>query len=515
MNARKLISLGCLLIMMALFVGGCGDAKSTPAAAKKTSLVYGISMEPNTLDPQGTSDMIAHMAIRQIYDGLVAPTPGNMNTPRPALAESYEVNQAGNEYTFKIRKGVKFHNGAEMTMEDVDFSMQRAMKSSYLKTFIAAIDHFEVVDGDHIKMVLKYPYKPILQILTNSTFSIVCKKVVESVEASGGTYGREPVGTGPYKFVSWSKGDKIVLKANDSYFRGAAAIKDLTMKIIADAAAGDLANESGEIDFYSGTLFVNRAHLKEVKRLQNKGGGSAGVQFITFNCEQGPFADKRVRQAVAYVIDRKDIMTGAFEGYGDAETGFWCPYMWGYQPNVPAEEYNIEKAKQLLAEAGYPNGFKTVYKVLSSPSYSKTAEVVSEQLRKIGIECELRPLEKAAYVEEVQNKCDFTITNGLAYGVVPDVDYIYTKYLSSTNLGNNNNYSRYVNKDLDELIKKARVSQDEAERKALYWEVNRIVAADHPYIPWGVCQNMVFANADLKGFEYDGVERYSVYDWSF
>ena len=171
-----------------------------------------------------------------------------------------------------------------MTMDDVYFSMERALNSSFHSTFTAAIDRWEVVDNTHLKLILKYPYKPILQILSSSRFGIMCKADVEKVEAEGKEYGRAPIGTGPYKFVSWTKGDNIQLVANEDYWRTPASIKDLKMKFISDAATGDLANETGEIDFFSGTLFVNRAHLLEVDRLQSSGGGSAGCLLYTSRC---------------------------------------------------------------------------------------------------------------------------------------------------------------------------------------------------------------------------------------
>ncbi len=493
-----------------------GGAQQAGGSSGRTDIIYGLTMEPATLDPSATGDMIAHMAIIQIYDSLLLPTPGDMNTPMPGIAESYEVNEAGDEYIFKIREGVKFHNGDTMTMDDVFFSMERALNSSFHSTFTASIEKWEVVDDTHLKLVLKYPYKPILQILSSSRFGIMSKADVEKVEGEGKEYGRAPIGTGPYKFVSWTKGDHIQLAANEDYWRTPASIKDLKLKFIADAATGDLANETGEIDFFSGTLFVNRPHLLEVERLQNSGGGSAGVQTIVMNVAEGPFTNKLVRQAVAYAIDKESIMLGAFEGYGTVADGFWCPYMWGYQEGFPGYQQDVEKAKELMKEAGMEKGFSTEWKTLGTASYYPTAEVAIEQIRAIGIDATLVKLEKAANVEQTQNLKQYEISNTLAYGNIADVDYIYTRFLHSSGADKpGNNYAKYVNKEVDQLIEAARVEQDDAKRKEAYWRINEIIKEDCPYIPWGVCENMVFANKDLNGFAYDGVERYIVYDWSW
>lgn len=513
MYKKGIKSILCCLLAVVFILSGCGGNK--PAASgdsgkKRENLNFAFLSECKELDPHKASDTITYTMLLQIFDTLIKIEPDGKLSP--GLAEKWEISKDGKEVVFTIRKGVKFHNGDAMTAEDVAYSLKRSIKSSYTQKFTGVMESAEVVNDSTVKVKLKHAYGPILYCFTNPCVAIGSKK---AIEAAGDSFGRKPVGTGPYKFVEWVSGEKVVVTRFDDYFRGPAPIKDVTFKFITDPTTAAIALEKGEIDILHNPAKSDRPAQIENKNLSYYEIDSAYYYHISMNNKTGPFSDKRVRQAVAYAINREEIILGGLEGIGSPVECPMAPAAYGYQQDFKFYSYNPEKAKQLLAEAGYPNGLTVKFRVNQSAMYVKPAEVIQEQLRKVGINCQLEKMERAAYLAEVTNDFNYDISLYVITALIPDADYVCYTRLHSSMLGNGNNYTVTKIPALDAVLDKARASVNPDERYKLYGEVCQIVKDEVPLIPVMTGKYALVANKNLKGVRPSTVDFQYLHDYSW
>lgn len=507
------------VLLTALIVGlsACSAAfgASAPAASAKDSLLWGVNAEASSLDPATSKDTVTHMMMYQIYDALVKESPEDYNKLVPGLAEKWEFAPDNRSVTFHLRKGVKFHNGDVMTADDAVFSLQRSLKSSFSSGINGAIDHFEKVDDMTVKCVLKYPYSPILDVMTNMTFAIVSKRAVLEAEAAKIDFARNPCGTGAYRMVAWKSGDSLVLERFDDYYGGPAPIKNLTYKLVPDAASGAIALEDGTLDCYYIVAAGDYEYMKGMKQLAYVVCPGVGLHHITFNVTKGVFADKRVRQAVAYALNRDDVVIGGAEGHAEVANCLAPTSVFGYIKDFKWYEQNLDKAKALLAEAGYPNGFDVVFSMQGASTYMKPAEVVQDQLRKIGVRVTFDKMERAAYLEDVAGKRNFVASLRMINATVRDADSVLTRRFHSSMLGGGNNYSGYSNPKVDSLIEQARTLSDPDKRLELYREIYGILKEDVPLIPIYTDTIHMFFSAKLKNFYPHPVYRHPVHEMYF
>ena len=504
-------------MMMAGILGVCltGSEAFGNSVSAKDSLLWGVNAEPSSLDPASSKDTVTHMMMYQIYDALVKEAPEDYNKLIPGLAEKWEFNDDSTEVTFYLREGVKFHNGDVMTAEDVVFSLKRSLESSYSSGINAAIDRFEKVGDMAVKCVLKYPYSPILDVLTNMTFGIASKRSVEEAEAAGVDFARNPCGTGAYKMKEWRSGDALILERFDDHYGGPAPIKTLTFKLVPDAASGAIALEDGTLDVYYLVAATDYAYLKELDHISYVSCPGVGLHHITFNVTDGIFSDKRIRQAVAYALNRDDIVIGGAEGHAEAGN---CPVptsVFGYIDDFEWYEQDLDKAKTLLAEAGYPDGFRVVFSMQGSATYMRPAEVAQDQLRRIGINVVFDQMERAAYLSDVGGKRNFVASLRMINATVRDADSPLTRRFHSSMLGGGNNYSGYSNPEADALIEQARKESDNAERLRLYRKLYEILREDVPILPIYSDTIHMFFSAKLKNFYPHPVYRHPVHEMYF
>ncbi len=509
-----------LLVIIVLIAGAFGGSfsiskASIAFASAKDSLLWGVNAEASSLDPATSKDTVTHMMMYQIYDTLVKESPEDYNRLIPGLAESWEFNEDSTKVIFHLRKGVKFHNGDTMTADDVFFSLQRSLESSYSSGINVAIDRFEKVGDMSVACVLKYPYAPILDVLTNMTFSIISRRAVEEAEAGGIDLARNPCGTGAYKLKEWRSGDALLLERFDDYYGGPAPIRKITYKLIPDAASGAIALEDGTLDVYYLVAATDYAYLKSLDHISYVSCPGVGMHHITFNVTDGIFSDKRIRQAVAYALNRDDIVIGGAEGHAKAGN---CPVptsVFGYIDDFEWYEQDLEKAKALLAEAGYPEGFRVVFSMQGSATYMRPAEVVQDQMRRIGINVVFDQMERAAYLSDVAAKRNFVASLRMINAVVRDADYTLTRRFHSSLLGGGNNYSGYSNPEADVLIEQARKESDSTERLRLYRKLYEILREDVPLLPIYSDTVHMFFTSKLKNFYPHPVFRHPVREMYF
>src|SRR5215471_297275 len=435
------------LLATAAFLLTTGAPRLAGAARPHGQLTWGVhvSLAPTWFDPAETPGIITpFMAMYALHDAMLKPMPTSM--AEPCLAESYTASEDSLAYDFVIREGVKFHNGEPVTAEDVKFSFERYRGTSHdlLKSRVAAI---ETPDPRHVRFQLNKPWPDFLTFYASATGAgwIVPKKHVEKVGDEA--FKKAPVGAGPYKFVSFTPGVELVMEAFEGYWRKTPNVKRLVFKVISDESTRLAALKRGEVDVVYSIRGELAEELQRTPGLTLKPTVIQSPQWVAMLDQwdaKSPWRDERMRQAASFALDRKAMNDAITLGYSKI-TGSIIPYSFDFfwQPPLPA--YDPAKAKQLLAEAGHPNGFDAGDFYCDS-SYSNVAEAALDNFQAAGIRLKLRPLERAAFVEAYSNKKlknlilggsgafgnaatrleAFVVKGGAyVYGSYPDIDALY------------------------------------------------------------------------------------------
>lgn len=511
-NLRKGIAIVLMAVMLTGMLAACGrnDAENKGSGGD-SSLKFGIDADIVSLDTHMAKDTVTGIIHYQIYDTLVKNDPKDGIVP--SLAESWEISEDGKEITFLIRQNVKFQNGETMTTEDVAYSLNRAMASSFTSSYTETMDHAEAVDDTHVVLYMKQGFGPVFQCLSAACMGIVPKAYVEEVGDDGFT--EAPIGTGPYKFVSWSSGEKIVLEAFDEYWKGVPAIKNISFMIMTDKNTAAIALESGEIDVLYAPSPADRSQLEALDNVQFLSeNGSVYMWVVAFNNESEFFKEQKVREAINYAVDRQEMVDGYLDGFGVATEMPIVPSVFGYDPSFKNHEKDLDKAKALLAEAGYPNGFTCTIKLNQSSTYTEPAQILQAQLRKIGINLEFELEERAAFLQDVTTDANYDITLFMFTAGYTDADYVLYGRLHSKNIGNTN-YLNYANPEVDKLLDQARASTDEAERMELYYKISEYVKDEAPFIPLFTDNVCIAANSKLTGVRPSVNENHYIYEYAW
>jgi peptide/nickel transport system substrate-binding protein len=405
-----------------------------------------ISLAPTFLDPAETPGLLTpFMILYALHDGLVKPMPGNAMTP--SLAESWSASKDGLSYTFALRRNVRFHNGEPVTAQDVKFSFERyrGTASKLLKSRVTAVD---VVDAFTVRFRLSQPWPDFLTFYATPATGaawVVPKKYVESVGDEG--FKKVPVGAGPYRFVSFTPGVELVLEANDQYWRKAAAIKRLVFKSVPDDTTRLAMLKRGEADVVYSIRGVLAEEVRRTPGLVLKPTLTTFTDWIQFADQwdpKSPWHDRRVRLAANLAVDRQAINQAEYLGAARAATSIIPHGMEFYWP-APPYPHDLAKARALLAEAGYPNGFDAG-PVAADMAYTTIIEAAASYLQAVGIRVTVRGLERAAFLKENAEKKlrplvrtgsaasgnaatrieAFVVSEGAyAYGGYPDIDALF------------------------------------------------------------------------------------------
>lgn len=500
--------LSAIFLVSILIFTGCSSSGGN-SSAEENHLNFGLTGEPVSMDPSIGNEQNSWQVYYQIFDTLIFRE--NDGTYSPRLAEKWEMSEDGMELTFWLRDDVNFHNGEKFTAEDVKFTVERLLESPYTSDIVIGIKGAEIIDDYTIKIIMEHPYGAILDCIAEVNFSIVCKKAVEEDEEG---YARNPVGTGPYKFSEWSTGEKIEVVAFDDYYRGRASIDGITFKIMNDTSTAAIALERGELDILPRVALTDKNSLTENEEIKWYETDLAGSTFVIFNYQKGPFSKREVRQAVGYAIDKEAMLQGASEGQGTVIQSILPPACFGYSEDFVGSEYDPEKAKALLAEAGYPNGFSAVLKTNEDPMYYKPAEILQGQLSQIGINLEIEKMERGAFFTDAYGG-NFEISVFNTTCPVPDADSILHFYFHSSQIEAGCNLGYVNNAEFDQILTKAQQSTDADERMELYNKANEIVRDDGICVPLYASKAAIAASKDLKGVEADPIYKCYVYDFSW
>lgn len=458
-------------LSLGLAVAACLVAGS--AMAQKKTLVIGMgSADAGKLDPHLASTTPDKGLLNFIFNGLVRIKPGQASPDfiEPDLAESWTSNKDGTEWTFKIRSGVECHHGyGPFTAADAAYSIMRASNkatSNYSGDF-RALDKVEAVDATTLKIKLKNPVAGFLGYVANiNGGNMVCKKAAEEM---GDGFGKKPVGTGPFEFAEYQPQQFVKLKAHKKYFRGAPQLEEIVYRYIPADSSRDLAFQSGELDMIYGKqdqTWVDRT--SKLPGVVVKAMEPGEMSALYLNVTSKPLDDIRVRQAIAYAIDRKAIV--AFKGKGtsrEAVSVVPSGYL-GTDEKAPLYPYNVAKAKALLAEAGYKNGVtvKTIHTTLTG--MQTLIEAVQAQLKKAGINLEIELVEHATFHAQIRKGLSPIVHYQAARFPVADV-YLTQFYDSNSIVGKPTAITNFSFCDIaDSEIRAARVEQDAAKQKMLW-----------------------------------------------
>lgn len=485
-------------LILAMAVLGCAapaaDAQGTqgsaapsagaePAASEakyKDTIVVGRAEDGTALDDYFSIDSATLEVNFNIYDQLT--TIDNDGNVLPSLATEWNWDNE-TDFIIKLRDDVLFHNGDKMTAEDVKFSWERAKASVAQQNLVGTFDHAEVIDDYTVKFVYTSTYAPAIPSL--SLVSIVSKAYVEEVGQD--VSGTNPVGTGAYKFVSWTLNDSVVLEAFPDYWKGEAKTKNLIFRVIPESSQMTIALENGEIDVACGISSTDIETIKSHSNLEVVSVAATRIEYVGMSQRIEPFQDLRVRQAVAYAIDVDTMINSILGETGTPAYNPCAPGLFGYvsDSEVTTYGYDPEKAKALLAEAGYPNGFTTKLWVRDSSPHTEIATAIQSYLSAVGIKVEVEILEFAALLERTGNFEHEMFMMGWGNSTGDASNSMYGLF-SETNLGVSGNRSDYTSADnahMQELLEAQRSEMDSDTRAKMFLEIQQGVTADCVLVP--------------------------------
>lgn len=504
MRKTKLLALALTAIMSVSLLAGCGSSgdsaasggtsasgSAADAVTYKDTLTIASSSDQNYMDGQmnNTNDVY----LRAVYSQLVRRDANNELVGD--LAESWEVSEDGCTWTFHLKQGVKFHSGKELTSADVKASYDRLLDEEnpvrYTSLAAGYISECKVVDDYTVQLTTPSPIAPFLANLTHRSNLILNADYIEKYGTELGLTAESVDGTGPYKLASWDRDQEMVLERFDDYFGGAVPTKTIDILIVSDANARQVALETGEVDMTTVATSEVPA-LKQNPDLNIITTESIGAHGLQFNCANEYLKDTRLRQAVSYAIDRQAIIDALYSDIGEeACTAPVNPNVWGYY-DFGVIQQDQEKAKQLMAEAGYPDGFE--FSIMVHTGYNKsleTCEMIVSDLAEVGITATIETVDNATFNASMGNRStpgeDFPwgmFFMGYGAGTADCDEGLRRIWETSPDGNNNNNYGWYSNAEVDRLLNAAAVEMDETARLDLYKQAQQILYIDDPAAVW-------------------------------
>jgi peptide/nickel transport system substrate-binding protein len=468
-------------------------ALAVPAAAQPAgTLVVGLVAEPVNLDPAQVTDLNSARVGRRVVETLVT-FPEESTQLVPGLAESWTISKDGLQYTFKLRSGIKFHDGTPLTAAAVKFSIERQInpehpaaklgKYPFANFFFGNVKAVEALSDERVAFLLKEPRASFLAILTAGAASIVSPTAVMK---AGPDYPLHPVGTGPFKFVSWDRGQRVVLEKNPSYWKFPVKLERVIYRPIVEDQARLTELLTGTLDLIVGVPADYVSQLESGGKVALMKQTGAHVWYLGINNQKKPFDDKRVRQALNYAVNKDAIVRDVLKGTGTPSRGPVLPNTWAADAALKAYPYDPGRAKKLLAEAGYPNGFSTTLWVPESGSGMQApvamSTVMQSNLKAVGVNVSLQTMEWGAFLAKLRTKeQELFALSWMAGTEDPDM-VMYPLLHSSQWTPNGPNRALYKNEKFDDLLQQARLTTDQARRASLYKEAQRILVDDAPWV---------------------------------
>lgn len=492
--------LGAAVLITSMMVAGCGTTTSnttsnSQASSAPQALTIGVSGDALNLDPQTTADLTSANVFMNIFDNLV--TIDQTGKIVPMLATSWSTQ--GNNWIFNLRQGVKFSNGdpfnATVVKESFDRLLNPATAAPRASLF-KAIKEVKVLGSYKVEFVLKYPFAPFLANLTNYAGGIVDPKIAQS---EGKQYGRKPVGTGPFELSSWQPGNKIVLKPNPYYWGAKPKLSEVTYLVVPSDATRLSLLKNNQIQAAMQVPPSQIASLQNTPGLKVNSQPGFALEYIGFNDQSGPFKNVQVRQALTYATDRASIIKNIYFNSVSLATGPMPSTVWGSDSNLPQYNYDPTKAKQLLAQAGYPNGFSTtVYVPTSDQTWMQVAQALQSEWAQVGVKVTIQSLDWGTFLQyTAKGKTPVFI---IAWSdMTGDGDYNQYYLWDSHSFGVGGNRDFYSNPQVDKLVEAARKEMNPTKRMADYAAAQKIEAQDAPAIFLAFDKNILAESTKVHG----------------
>ena len=515
-----------LMAAMIMVLAACTDDSDVEVADEEGNtgetssggdLVASYATDVSSLDPAGQNDLPSDQRRNVIYEGLLYLN--DELEPEPRLATDYEQTD-DTTWVFNLREGVEFHDGTEFTAEAVKANIERvvdpAVASSRANIF-EMIEEVNVIDDYTVEIVTEYPFAPLPKYLAHDAGGMVSKAVIdedyqnaideaelgitldefyaqrqsggeeyaETADAVGRATGtiveQKPVGTGYMKFQSRSPGEKVVVERFDNYWDEPAKLDTVTFKVVAEDASRIAELESGQSHFIQGFDNGQWERIENHPEMETHPVYNLSNEYVGMNTEKGPLKDKRVRQAIGHMVDKETIMEGIYYGVGRTMKGALQEEILGYNENLEDLEYNPERAKEQLEEAGYGDGFELNIMTNDTPERVDLAIYLQEEFKEAGITLNIEQLEWGAYLEAVSNGEHDLFILGWP-NPVGDPDQGIWPLFHSSMKGAPGNRSFFDNAEVDKLLEEGRRELDEEKRKEIYQEIDKILVEEQPAV---------------------------------
>ena len=491
---RKLIYLSILVLLVLFACSQKENQKERVEKEEKKILTMAQKAEIKTLDPQKATDSVSRSIIKLINQTLVyIDNEGNIV---PELAQ--EITKVSPKETLiKIKNDIKFSNGETLTIDDVLFSLERAKASPKMSQDLYMIESFEKVDDRTLKINTLYDAGNLLHKLASGGVAIVNKKAFEEDE-------NNIVGTGMFKLKEWVAGEKLVLERNEFFKDSKSNIDTLVVKFVPEANSRMIMLETGEIDLARDLLPLDFKKISEDTKFTTVEIETPSNMFLGFDLRNELLADKRVRQAIAYAINNEDLVKTVFNGSASVATSPVPKITTGHNENSNNYPQNIEKAKQLLAEAGYPNGFNIELFVSEDNQRIDMAVIIQDNLKKIVINAEIKTFQWAAYVSTIENPNIIKPLFIMSWNISnDDPDEVLYPLYHSSQIDAHTNVVFYKNEKFDNLISEARETTDKDKRMKLYEEAQDIIQEDLPHYTLVYPKQNFAYKASIKNIKYN------------
>lgn len=497
---------GIFIASVILFTG-CGSSSEDTRHIFR----YRLGSDPPSLDPIHCTDTSSATIVLKIFEGLVDQDPETMNIV-PALSERWEISNDGLVYTFYLKKGIKFHNGREVTSADFRYNFERCLMPKNLseRSWVLApikgsgdmlsgkatsLSGMETPDDYTVILHLDRPFAPFLSYLAMEAGRVVAREGIDN-----GSF--TPIGTGPYKFISWEHDISVKVEAFEEYYGGEIGIKRVDFEVIPDVGVAFQKFVTGELDLVEeippGQLNLIRERYPEAVKIWPY----LRIEYIGLNHTRPPFKDNlKLRQALCWAVDRQGIVDNLFEGAAEIPTGILPPGVMGRDETIQGYGYDLDRAKQLLAEAGYPGGKGLPELTLwynTNERHQQVSQYIQSTLEKIGVKVRLKSLDWPAYLKACESHEPDMYRLGWVADI-PDADNFLYILLDSSQIGAAGNYSGFSNPEFDRLVGEARQSTDTEHRIELYKKADRLATDAACWIIYAYPMQRILFNPEYEG----------------
>lgn len=494
--------------LVAVFLASCARQEEELGKGEGVeTLVVGMPGDPRSLDPQRTNDQPSARVMKQIYDTLMYQT-ADLDVTTNGLVASYEI-ISETEFAFTLKEGVLFHNGEELTANDVRFTFERMREVSAPAAFlVAALDRVEVIDDYNFTMHLQFPFGPFITHLAHPATAILNERAVRE---GGEDYARNPVGTGPFRFVEWRAGDSVTLARFDDHFRGPAASERIVFRIITEDTQRTIALETGEVDIIYDVGPNDFDAVQELPGVISSQTQGLTTFYMGFNARKEPFDDVRVRRAINLALDVEAATNVAFQGFATAAKGPLAPTVQFANTALPGYGFEPEEARRLLAEAGYADGFSTSIWTNDNPVRIMYAEIFQEQLRAVGIDARIEIVEWAPYLDRTaRGEHDMFMLGWVA--VTGDADYGLYSLFHSSEFGDAGNRTFWGHPEVDRLLDEGKTVPDPAAREAAYMRAQEIIFEEAPWVFLAFRDDLAATRDYVEGFQPHAAGHHVLYN---